>query len=296
MSPRKITIVHCWSAPRSRSTALLYSFEARGSSQCVAIDEPLYRPWLQHKLANANTRPDSVSRPYRPYSTELIQGIPHQDSKPEDSFKWAREKQSLNSRILDGIQILMKDIDTNNDTETDTELDGGVIFVKHMAKHSFLYNFDLECCQDETNNNDDTNKEYIIQHKHVLLIRDPVAILSSWNLAKDVHNTISPDEVGIIQLLSIYSTFTSLNKQIVVLDSDSLAKDPTSTLKGLCEDLNISYKDSMLTWESGKHDCDGPWADWWYGDVHESKGWIVQCRPSNNNNESNDSHSLSTRK
>jgi len=34
---RVITVIHCWSAPRSRSTALLYSFEARGDD-CVAID------------------------------------------------------------------------------------------------------------------------------------------------------------------------------------------------------------------------------------------------------------------
>jgi protein-lysine N-methyltransferase EEF2KMT len=37
-----ITVVHCWSAPRSRSTAFLYSWEARGDD-CVAMDEPLYR-------------------------------------------------------------------------------------------------------------------------------------------------------------------------------------------------------------------------------------------------------------
>lgn len=30
----------------------------------------------------------------------------------------------------------------------------------------------------------------------------------------------------------------------------------------------------MLTWSSGKHHCDGPWADWWYADVHKSTGWI----------------------
>lgn len=28
-----------------------------------------------------------------------------------------------------------------------------------------------------------------------------------------------------------------------------------------------------MTWESGTHACDGPWADWWYGDVHKSSGW-----------------------
>jgi protein-lysine N-methyltransferase EEF2KMT len=28
-----------------------------------------------------------------------------------------------------------------------------------------------------------------------------------------------------------------------------------------------------MTWQSGPHDCDGPWASWWYADVHKSTGW-----------------------
>jgi branched-chain amino acid aminotransferase group I len=28
-----------------------------------------------------------------------------------------------------------------------------------------------------------------------------------------------------------------------------------------------------MTWQSGPHECDGPWADWWYADVHKSTGW-----------------------
>ena len=31
-----VTVIHCWSAPRSRSTALLYSFEARNNPNVVA--------------------------------------------------------------------------------------------------------------------------------------------------------------------------------------------------------------------------------------------------------------------
>lgn len=28
-----------------------------------------------------------------------------------------------------------------------------------------------------------------------------------------------------------------------------------------------------MTWKSGEHECDGPWAKWWYNDVHQSEGW-----------------------
>ena len=73
MTPPVITVVHCWSAPRSRSTALLYSFEARWNANAdntnacptVAIDEPLYRRWLLDKG-------DAV---IRPYTNEMIEGV-----------------------------------------------------------------------------------------------------------------------------------------------------------------------------------------------------------------------------
>ena len=57
----KMKIIHCWSAPRSRSTALLYSFEARGSST-IALDEPLYRRWLEEKI-NHGESSIGISRP-----------------------------------------------------------------------------------------------------------------------------------------------------------------------------------------------------------------------------------------
>jgi branched-chain amino acid aminotransferase group I len=260
MSPIHISVIHCWSAPRSRSTALLYSFEARGSSNCVAIDEPLYRPWLQHYMENGS---NSISRPY---TNELIQGIPHAEaSDKDDHFKWERELKSLSERIHEGANMICSQC-----SKADSGSDN-VIFVKHMAKHYFLYNF-----ENEQHEHTDSQQEYILSHKHVLLIRDPVAILSSWNVAKDVHNNVSSDEVGIIPLLSIHSILSSLQQNIVVLDSDSLATDPQHTLKCLCDDLDIHYTDSMLNWPKGKHDCDGPWAQWWYSDVHKSNGWILK--------------------
>ena len=76
-------------------------------------------------------------------------------------------------------------------------------------------------------------------------------------------NNPTSDEVGIVPLLSIYSTLESLpasKSHPVVLNSDELPADPEGTLAGICEDLSIPYKDSMISWKSGPHDCDGPWA------------------------------------
>ena len=274
-APATVTVVHCWSAPRSRSTALLYSFEARSADPTcptVAIDEPLYRKWLLDKG-------DAVSRPY---TQEMIEGVPFQregkEPTEEEVQRWAREKSSLAERIVTGAKTI---------TTASTENAPGVVFCKHMAKHSHLYDFDAES---EVGRADDAQSlmGHMI-HKHVLLIRDPAAVLSSWNEAGSVHgNDVAPDEVGIIPMLGIYSTLMSRsnsggnaaagggdeNKNVVILDSDDMALRPRETLSALCAELGIPYTEEVLTWDSGPHECDGPWAGWWYANVHKSCGWF----------------------
>mmetsp|Transcript_46597 Transcript_46597/g.113511 ORF Transcript_46597/g.113511 Transcript_46597/m.113511 type:complete len:638 (-) Transcript_46597:309-2222(-) len=270
-----ITVVHCWSAPRSRSTALLYSFEARGEDQCVALDEPLYREWL---LAKG----DDVARPYL---KEMIEGIPPLEITVEtkedgdnteddrEEWRWRRELSSLNERIAEGVKTLRQ---KNNNPSNNNNNFGGVIFAKHMAKHEFLYDFDNEFKLDD---DDDNTDDVEIIHRHLLLIRDPCAVLSSWGVSGGVHGeNPTSDEVGIVPLLSIYSKLESRMDGIqpVVLDSDELVNDPEDALFSVCERLQIPFTKSMLTWPAGKHKCDGPWAQWWYHNVWKSDGWNIK--------------------
>lgn len=237
-----ITVVHCWSAPRSRSTALLYSFEARGEDNCVALDEPLYRDWLIAKG-------DDVARPYL---KEMIDGVPPEDDQEakDEAWRWERERSSLSDRIAEAVEKLRQNDKTGS----------GVIFAKHMAKHEFLYDFDNEFKLDEA---DPKNDDVEVIHRHLLLIRDPCAVLLSWGVSGGVHgDNPTSDEVGIVPLLLIYSKLESRMDGIqpVVLDSDELVNDPEGTLFSVCEKLQIPFFESMLTWEAGKHKCDGPWA------------------------------------
>jgi hypothetical protein len=129
-----------------------------------------------------------------------------------------------------------------------------------MAKHSFLYDFDKECSVENT-----TSPTEVV-HRHLLLIRDPVAVLSSWGVSGGVHgNNPTSDEVGIVPLLSIYSKLESRsgkenNLHAVILESNDLVADSEGTLSSICASLSIPYTDSMLSWNSGAHECDGPWA------------------------------------
>lgn len=172
--------------------------------------------------------------------------------KDIDSQKWKRELLSLQERIVLGAEKLCA-------------ISGeGVIFCKHMSKHSFLYEFDNEC--QDVESGDGIRIQLV--HRHVLLIRDPVAVLSAWDMVGDVHgNDPTPEELGFISLMTIYSKLQSktissddTNPRVFVLDSDDLAKNPKRSLSDLCERLSISYSDSMLSWNSGEHECDGPWA------------------------------------
>jgi hypothetical protein len=212
MTTKRITVVHCWSAPRSRSTALCYSFEARDDT--VALDEPLYTAWLQ-------AAGDSVTRPYLPH---ILHGIPPEGATPEAACKWKRELLSFEERIQRAAESLP---------------DGGVIFCKQMAKFCDAYDFAKEAAAVDG---------ATLEHKHVLLVRDPVAVLASWGAAGDVHgNNPTVNEVGIVPLLSIYSTLQSRGDgaSVVVLDSDELVADPEGILLALCAELGFAYQDAM---------------------------------------------------
>jgi len=245
---RNVTVIHCWSAPRSRSTALLYSFEAR--SDCVAIDEPLSR--LFHK---------SKSDMLRPYRDEFIAGIPPVGTAECDKWKWPQELLDFTVRIESAISKL------KNQPE-------GVVFVKHLAKQETMFEEDKVERVSVLENPDETVH---IVHKHVLLLRDPVAVLSSWGVNGEVHgNTVSIEQVGIVPMLGIYSKRPASKSKMVFLDSDDIVSDPEQTLTALCSELEIPWTTEMLTWESGPHECDGPWAPWWYKDLHKSSGWVQE--------------------
>jgi len=199
----------------------------------------------------------------RPYLKELITGTPLEGNG--DSQKWKRELLSLQERLTLGAKKL-------NPTPGES-----VIFCKHMSKHSFLYDFDNEYQVVECES--DTKIQLI--HRHVLLIRDPVAVLSAWDVVGNVHgNNPTPEELGFVSLMNIYSKLESKyisngdkNCQVLVMDSDEIARNPKERLSELCKGLSISFNEKMLSWEMGEHECDGPWAKWWYHSVHKSDGW-----------------------
>jgi len=225
--PKTVTVVHCWSAPRSRSTALCYSFEAR--TDCVALDEPLYAAWLR------TTSTKVVSRPYR---DQLLTGTaPDGCTDLTVIEKWQRERWSFHERLVQAAQQL-------------PDTTGGVIFAKQMAKFQSVYDFGQELSLVDVDDDQNTDNSIQFIHRHLLLLRDPVAVVASWHQKGDVHQrgaTVS--DIGLVDLLSIYATLQSNNNKskhaTVVLDSDELVLDPEGVLQSVCEQLGIPYQEAM---------------------------------------------------
>lgn len=255
-----ITIIHCWSSPRSRSTALLYSFEARDDGQTIALDEPLYRRWLSAAASSGDIS--------RPYAEPFLQGVAPPDGSDDDNaWRWEREKQCFNERIYHAVNSLLVQEKGHDD---------GCVFLKQMAKFAHLFDFETNW---ETDIEDSglwkerclqlfSDRNINVKHRHLLLIRDPISVLSSWmGKSGDVHgNNPHPDEVGITQLFDVYSKVvgasmnrSSQDEDLIVIDSDDLAENPRNALQELCASLHIEYSDSMLKWSAGPHKCDGPW-------------------------------------
>ncbi|KAL1126666.1 hypothetical protein V6Z11_A13G126400 [Gossypium hirsutum] len=102
--------------------------------------------------------------------------------------------------------------------------------------------------------------------KHFILIQNPLNILSSF------EKVVPPSflELGLGDLVSIYSELCALGKPPPVIDAADLQQNPEDTLRGLCKDLDIPFQDAMLRWEAGPKPIDGLWAPWWYKSVHNS--------------------------
>ncbi|CAN1124324.1 Branched-chain-amino-acid aminotransferase-like protein 2 [Linum perenne] len=198
-------VIHSWSAPRSLSTSLMYSFAQRDDTE--VLDEPLYATFLKST---------GVTRPCR--------------------------EQVLASMEADGDKVVKEVIFSPGRKN--------YRFCKHISKQRLP----------------GLPTDLMNKGKHFILIRNPLDILPSFD------KVVPPSflELGLAELVSIYSDLCILGNPPPVIDAADLEQDPETTLRGLCEDLSIPFQKSMLSWEAGPKPFDGVWAPWWYKSVHES--------------------------
>ncbi|XP_050223542.1 branched-chain-amino-acid aminotransferase-like protein 1 [Mercurialis annua] len=204
----EIEVIHSWSAPRSLSTSLMYSFAQRGDTE--ALDEPLYGNYLK------------VTGVDRPYGEDIRVKMESDGNKVVNEVIFGPGEKKYR-------------------------------YCKHISKQR-LPGLPMDLMK---------------KGKHFLLIRNPLDTLPSFD--KVVPSSIL--ELGLTELVSIYSDLSQLGKPPPVIDAADLQQDPEGTLRGLCEDLDIPFDDAMLRWEAGPKPIDGFWAPWWYKSVHQSTGF-----------------------
>ncbi|XBH62358.1 hypothetical protein VPH35_116605 [Triticum aestivum] len=206
-------VIHAWSAPRSLSTSLMYSFSERDDMD--VLDEPLYANFL---------RVTGVDRPYR--------------------------QELLSKMDPDGNKVVKEVIFGPGEK--------AYRYCKHIAKQRLP----------------NLTGDLMKKGKHFILIRNPMNILPSFD------KVVPPSflELGVAELVAIYSELCELGSPPPVIDADDLQRDPEAVLSGLCEDLGIPFQPQMLKWKAGPRDFDGIWAPWWYESVHTSTGFSKSRR------------------
>ncbi|KAK1584166.1 hypothetical protein Q3G72_030457 [Acer saccharum] len=204
----EIEVIHSWSAPRSLSTSLMYSFAQRDDME--VLDEPLYANFL---------RVTGIDRPYR---EELLSNMESDGNKVVKDVIYGPGRKRYR-------------------------------YCKHIAKQRVC----------------DLPDDLLKKGKHIILTRNPLDILPSFD--KVVPPSLQ--ELGLTDLVLIYSELCKLGKSPVIIDSADLRQDPEATLRSLCEDLDIPFQDKMLRWEAGPKPIDGLWAPWWYESVRKSTGF-----------------------
>ncbi|RMD97783.1 MAG: sulfotransferase family protein, partial [Calditrichaeota bacterium] len=151
-----------------------------------------------------------------------------------------------------------------------------VLFCKNMAHHLV-----------------GLNRTFMQYTTNVLLIRDPAEMLPS--LAKNLPRPKLRD-TGLKIQVEIFKELNRIGEFPPVLDARLLLLNPAGVLQELCKRIGIDFQERMLHWEPGPRPEDGPWAKYWYENLHQSTGFrpyqpktepfppallplLKQCRP-----------------
>lgn len=135
--------------------------------------------------------------------------------------------------------------------QLDQPLPGGVTvqYEKHMTHHLLP----------------DIHRDWLATRKQAFLIRDPAQVVASYSA---VRGEPTLEDLGFAQQVEIFRRFGG-----PVVDSAEVLRDPRGTLTLLCQALEVSFDEAMLSWLAGRRDTDGVWAPHWYSAVESSTGF-----------------------
>ncbi len=136
----------------------------------------------------------------------------------------------------------------------DKEYSSDLVFFKNMAHH-FI----------------DLPNTLLDNLLNVFLFREPKYVIASY--IKEIQNPKMSD-LGYKHLLDMSDHLKSIGKDLLIIDSKMILKDPEMGLRKICKYLDIAFDEAMLKWEKGGISEDGPWAKYWYKSLHKSEGFM----------------------
>lgn len=128
-----------------------------------------------------------------------------------------------------------------------------ILYLKNMAHH--IINIPTE--------------DYL-DFENVFLIREPALIINSFS--KIIPN-LSLKDIGLKDEYYIFEKLKAMGKTPMVIDANTLLRNPKTILTKVCNHLSIPFHQNMLSWSKGPKEYDGVWAPYWYSSVHRSTGF-----------------------
>jgi hypothetical protein len=105
---------------------------------------------------------------------------------------------------------------------------------------------------------------------NIILTRDPAEVIPSF--AKEIEHP-SMIDIGFEAQVHLLEKLQSMQAEVLVMDSNTILKNPAAELEKLCANFGIPYYAGMLTWKAEPRAEDGIWAKHWYKNVHASTGF-----------------------
>jgi hypothetical protein len=106
---------------------------------------------------------------------------------------------------------------------------------------------------------------------NAFLIRHPARVIASYAKKREAPTLA---DIGFIQQAQLFDQVADLTGTAPpVIAAESIRANPRAALTQLCDALDLSFDDAMLSWPAGPKPHDGVWAPHWYNAVHRSIGF-----------------------
>jgi hypothetical protein len=115
------------------------------------------------------------------------------------------------------------------------------------------------------------DRHWVLQLSNAFLIRNPLAVLSSYARKWE---EVSLRAIGIVEQWQLFDLVAqALGRAPPVIDAEDVLGHPGETLPKLCASLGVDFSAAMLSWPQGPKSFDGLWGRHWYNAVHASTGF-----------------------